>query len=185
MTAVAKKPKRRRARLIYLTVHKVILPETGELIGALIPSTKWDRRTMKERKFHTGIELQGDLRQARNVKFYRLAHALGGFLADHVEGFEGLSQHEALKRLQEQSGIGCEEESFSMDLGPALGTVTGTRKVAESLNFEDMDELRWSELWGGTNGEGGWIGWLRREKFGALHEDLRIEVEMMITKEDQ
>lgn len=183
MTA-KRKAKKRSPRLVWLTVARVAIPETGELVGALIPSTKWDRRTMKERGFHVGIQLRGDLRQARNAKFYRLAHVLGAWLADNVEGFEGLTQHDALKKLQELSGIGCEEEQFEMDMGQ-LGIVQAKRVVAESLNFEDMDEGRWQELWDGGDGEGGWLGWLRREKWGALSQEQVEDVEAIVTKESE
>lgn len=179
-TAAQKKAAKRRRAPIFFTVRRVILPETGEEIGALVPSTKWDRRTMRDRRFSVGTELRGDMRQKRNSKFWRLAHALGGFLADHVDGFEGLGQHDALKRLQELSGIGCEQVTYEI---PNVGQLT--RREAESLNFDDMDEGRFRELWEGTDGEGGWRGWLRREKFGGLDEDLRVMVEMMLTKENE
>lgn len=186
MKATAKpNPKKRARRTIYLEVRWVIDEETGERIGALVPSTYWDRRTMKERRFSIGTLLRGDLARSRNVKFYRKAHVLGAWLADNVEGFEGLSQHDAVKKLQELSGIGCTEESFSMDLGPHLGNVVGTRKVAESLNFEDMDEGRWQELWEGGNGEGGWIGWLRREKWGLLSSDQVEDVEALLLRKEE
>jgi len=184
MKAAAKKPgkKAKPRRLIYLTVHKVVIPETGELIGALIPSTKWDSRAMREGKFVNGSEWRGELKCKRNVKFWRLAHVLGYWLADNVEGFEGKPAHEALKSLQEQSGIGCVEEAFTIDMGD-LGKYSGVRKVAESLNFEDMDESRFSELWDGGTGEGGWLGWLRREKWGLLSAEQIEDVEMILSKD--
>lgn len=159
-------------RTIYFRVEKLMRPETGEEVGALVPLTQWDQRAMRERKMHVGIELRANLKQRRNVKWWRLAHILGAFLADHVEGFEGLSMHDAIKKLQELSGIGCIEETF--DLGN-LGVIK--RSVAESLNFEDMDEGRWAELWSG------WVEWLRREKWGALDASKVEEVEQMILGE--
>lgn len=171
--------KRRRAsRPIYFVVERVILPDTGEEIGALVPSTKWDRRSMRERKFTVGAELRGELKRSRNPGFFRKAHVLGAWLADNVEGFEGLSQHDAVKRLQTMSGIGCETETWHADL-PGGGTLDMNRVVPESLNFEDMDEGRWNELWTG------WIEWLRREKWGAL-DALQVEdVEAIIEKPEE
>lgn len=63
-----------------------------------------------------------------------------------------------------------------------MGTLT--RREAESLNFDDMDESRFRELWEGPNGEGGWRGWLRRERLGDLDEELRVLVETMLTGEN-
>lgn len=177
--------KRKRAsRPIFLEVMRVVLLETGEEVGALVPLTKWDRRSMRERKFTIGSEWRGEFKRARNLGFYRKAHVLGAWLADNVEGFEGLTQHDALKRLQTLSGIGCVEEDITIDLG-SFGVHKASRKFAESLNFEDMDESRWQELWDGGNGEGGWLGWLRREKWGALSAEQVEDVEALIRKPEE
>lgn len=176
-TALAKAKKKLRERDISVTVMRVILPDTGELVGAMVPSHPVDRRSMRERKFTTGKQLRATLRQDRNSKFYRKAHVLAGWLADNVEDFSGLSQHDALKALQEKSGIGCESVEYDL---PGIGKLTRTE--AESLNFWDMDEGRFSELWDGGTGEGGWIGWLRREVFGGLDASSREEVELIIQK---
>lgn len=178
MTAAKPKGKKRARRSIYFTVQRVVIPETGESVGALVPSTVWDMRAMRERKFTVGSLLRGEVHRSRNVKFYRLAHVLGAWLADNVEGFEGLTQHDALKRLQELSGVGCELVTYEI---PGVGTLQ--RHEAESLNFEDMDEGRWQELWDGGNGEGGWLGWLRREKWGLLSSDQVDDVEALVRKE--
>lgn len=183
MSSSLKKAKAKlRRRPIQLTVMRLMVPETGELVPAFVPSHPIDRRIARERKFHVGMQLRGELKQSRNPGFYRLAHVLGAFLADHFEEFEGLNAHDALKRLQELSGVGVEEEEFTIDLG-SLGTHRGKRTVAESLNFDDMDEGRFRELWDGGTGDGGWIGWLRREKFGGLDAASREEVELLIQGE--
>jgi len=183
MSSSLKKAKAKlRRRPVQLVVMQLVVPETGELVGALVPAHPIDRRILKERRFGIGKQLRADLKQSRNPKFWRLAHVLGAFLVDHVEGFEGLGPHDALKRLQELSGVGVEEEEFSIDLG-SLGVHRGTRMVAESLNFDDVDEGRFQVLWAGADGHGGWIGWLRREKFGGLDAMSREEVELLIQGE--
>lgn len=111
--------------------------------------------------------------------FYRKAHVLSGWLADNVEAFSGLSQHDALKKLQELSGIGVESVEYDL---PGIGKLTRTE--AESLNFADMDEGRFNELWSGADGHGGWIGWLRREVFGGLDAASREEVELIIKRRE-
>lgn len=176
--AAAQTAAKKRRRHFYMTVKRLIDPDTGALVGAFVPLNPVDLRTMRERKFATGKEYKIVATQSRNPKFYRLAHALGGFLADHVAGFEGLGQHDAIKRLQELSGIGCESVKYDL---PGIGTIE--RKEAESLDFERMDETRFRELWCGANYEAGWVGWLRLEKFPALPMGLRLDVEEMISKE--
>lgn len=177
MTTALHKAKRKLAsRSIYFTVQRVIL-ETGEQVGALVPMHAIDIRSMRERRYTVGTELRAELKASRNVKFFRKAHVLGAWLADNVQQFEGLSQHDAFKRVQELSGIGCETVEYDI---PGVGKLTRTE--AESLNFEDMDEGRWIELWQGTDGHGGWIGWLRREVFGGLNEVSKEAVERIIER---
>lgn len=177
-TALAKAKTKLRQRDVYFTVMRLVNPETGEEIGALVPDHPVDRRSMRERNFTVGKQLRATLRQSRNPGFYRKAHVLSGWLAENVEAFQGLSQHDALKKLQELSGIGVESQDFEIkELG-----FKGTRTVAESLNFEGMDEGRWNELWSGADGHGGWIGWLRREVLGGLDAASREAVELIIER---
>ncbi len=180
MTALTKAQKQRnklRTRDIRMTVMRVVLPDTGEMIGALVPDHPIDRRSMKERKLNVGRMVRCTIREDRNPMFWRKAHVLGGWLADNVESFAGLDMHQALKKLQERSGIGCESVDYDL---PGIGKLTRTE--AQSLNFSDMDEGEFSALWDGGNGEGGWIGWLRREVFGDLSEESRLDVEAIIQK---
>ena len=176
-TPFAKAKAKLRSRDIRMTVMRVMIPETGEVIGALVPDHPIDRRIMRERKFTVGKQLRASLRQDRNPMFYRKAHVLAAWLADHIEEFSGLATHDALKKLQERSGIGCEEVTYDI-----IGLGKIMRTEAESLNFFDMEEGRFVELWDAGNGEGGWIGWLRREVFGGLDAASREEVELLIQK---
>lgn len=169
---MAEKRKPAKRQQIRFTVRKLVDPDSGELIKALVPAYSVDRRAMNERKYSVGTELKADVRRSRNSQFYRLAHVLGGWLADNVDGFDGLTQHDAVKRLQELSEIGCEREAFDV---PGFGR--GYRWVAESLNFDDMDEGRWIELFNG------WVEWLRREKWGDLSAEALEEVERLLERE--
>lgn len=180
MTTATQKAKRKlRDRDVRVTVARMIDPETREMVGCLRPTHPIDSRSMRERRFTVGKELRATLRQDRNPMFYRKAHVLSGWLADNVEAFSGLSQHDALKKLQELSGIGVESVEYDL---PGIGKLTRTE--AESLNFADMDEGRFNELWSGADGHGGWIGWLRREVFGGLDAASREEVELIIQRRE-
>jgi hypothetical protein len=179
-TALQKAKAKLRSRDVGLIVMNVMIPDTGEIVGALVPAHPVDRRSMRERKFRRGKQLRATLREDRNPDFWRKAHVLSGWLADNVEEFSGLGVHDALKKLQELSGIGCETVEYDI---PGVGKLTRTE--AESLNFQDVDEGRFNELWDGGNGDGGWIGWLRREVFGGLDEKSREEVELIIQKPEQ
>lgn len=174
--------KRARAKLlrrpIGVTVMRAVLcdkegqPLTGEVVGVLAPNHPIDYRSLRERKFSVGTQLRCEVQRDRNPKFWGKAHILGGWLADNVDAFHGLGMHDALKHLQIESGIGCTVESFEFDYEGE--TLTGRRKVADSLNFTDMDEGRFSELWDE------WIEWLRRNAWPTLTPVARQEVEDLI-----
>jgi len=136
-TARAKKP----ARPIYLTVQQLVRPDTGELIGALVPSTQWDQRAMRERKLKVGTQVRGRLEKPRNVKLHRLGHALCKFVAERVPGFEDEDGHKALKRLQRECGAYC--EAYEIDLGP-LGKVQASQ--ARSVAFDEMENDEFADL---------------------------------------
>lgn len=135
-----KRNKDRRA--LYLRVHRVVLPETGELVGALVPESIISQREMRERALKTGDVIRCELRKKRNPRYWRLVHALGGLLADQAEGYEGLTQHKALKKLQADAGVECDSEVFEI---PNLGTVT--RSVPRSLSFDELDEQAFDAAW--------------------------------------
>lgn len=136
MTVARAKPAKRP---MWVKVRKLVDPETGELIGALVPAHHSDASEMRARKMHTGDVLRIDPKKRRNPKFFRLAHALARHVAENVDGFEtevaAEDWHKALKRLQRESGIGCEEQQIEI---PGVGTLVA--KVAQSLSFDSMDE---------------------------------------------
>lgn len=134
------KPRPRKP--VYFCVRRVIDAETGEQIGALVPLTKWDARAMRDRKMHVNVELRAELKQRRNVKFHRLSHALGALMADQHEAFAGIGAHDALKRLQAESGAACETVQY--DLPGGLGKLT--RQEPRSLAFDELDEGEFQEV---------------------------------------
>lgn len=144
--AAQTKSKLRPRRPIYLRVRKVIDAETGEHMGALVPLTKWDARAMRDRKMHVNVELRAELKQRRNVRFHRLSHALGAMLVEQVEDFAELSAHDALKRLQRECGVCCDEMAMTIDLGAGIGKVNVPVKVPRSIAFDECDESEFSEL---------------------------------------
>lgn len=137
----ATKKASRPRKPIYMEVRRLMVPETGELVGALVPRYACDRRAMRDRKFHVGKELRAELKQARNPGFHRLAHAIGTLVVEQVPEFEHCDAHEAVKRLQRETGICC--ETMEIDLGP-LGKVPVM--VPQSLAFDEMAEEDFQRL---------------------------------------
>lgn len=145
MTTAAAKVKAKRARRpIYATIARVAVLDTGEERLAILASHPIDRRLMKERGYRNGDEVRLEIKKPRNPKFHRLLHAIGGLMVDNVESFRDLDSHEAIKRLQRESGICC--EPMEIDLG-ALGKVSVN--VPQSIAFDEMDQADFEHLFKG------------------------------------
>lgn len=191
-TEAAKKIKAKRARRpIYLLVRKLVDPDTGEVVGALVPAHDVDARLLRERKFHVGREVRGELKQPRAEWQHRLIHKIGQLVVDNVEGWEQLDCHDAIKRLQLDANVCC--ETVEMDASPVIAAVldacetllgSGARKVlagvlpvistipvkrAESLAFDEMEQARFQELFDGIT------EYIGRHHAHVLLDDIRAE----------
>lgn len=171
-TAAQKKAAKRARRPIYVTPMKLVDPSTGEEIGAFVPSHPIDQQLARERKFAVGHEYRAEIKQARNAKFHRLAHVIGALLVEHVDGFEGLDAHDAIKRVQRESGVCCEEVEFDV---PGFGKFIG--KQAESIAFDEMDPERFETFF---NGITDYIGTTYAPD---LMDDVRAEYHLMVAGE--
>lgn len=144
-TEAAKKIRAKRARRpIYLTCMRLVDPATGVEYGAFVPSHPIDQRLAKERGYRVGHEYRAEIKQARAAWQHRLIHKIGQLMVDNVEGWEQLKSHDAVKRLQRESGICCEE--LEVDI-PSVGRLMV--KQAESLAFDDMEQDRFEQLFDG------------------------------------
>lgn len=169
-TATGRKIKAKRARRpIYLVVRKLVDPDTGELIGALVPANGIDQRLLRERKFHVNREVRAELKQSRNIAFHKLVHALGHLLVDNVEQFRHLNAHDAIKRLQQESGVCC--EPMEIDLG-TLGRVAVS--VPRSIAFDEMDESEFGEFFKGI------CDYIDQYYQSAMTEEVRAEYLLMV-----
>lgn len=174
------KPKK-SYRPIHVEVRKLMDPATGEVVGALVPYDDVAARSMRERGFVIGSMWKGEFKQPRDIRLWRRAHMLGGWLADNHEMFMGLGQHEALKRLQSKSGIGVDTVRYKV---PGMFTIV--RHEPLSLAFDKMDEGQFREYWDGgqeMQGQGGWIGWMRNRLYRGMNAPTVAEIEYMVTGE--
>ena len=96
---------------------------------------------LRERNYQLGDLVFMEIRKPRNPRFHNLAHQLGALCADNLEAFEGLDAHAVLKRLQIESGVGCDEYAIR---APGLGMLM--HRVPRSLSFESMDEGEFREV---------------------------------------
>lgn len=121
--------------------HRVMLRVVK---GALQPADSFSAQELRRRGYHIGDIVAGEIKKPRNPGFHRLAHALGGVVADNIDAFSGMDAHAVLKRLQIEANIGCDEIALNF---PGVGPCT--YRVPQSLSYESMDEGQFREVIGG------------------------------------
>ena len=71
----------------------------------------------------------------RSPQFHRAVHKLCSFLCEHLEAFKGMDAHSALKRLQLESRLYCDETQITIK---DFGVVR--HLIPQSISFDNMDE---------------------------------------------
>jgi hypothetical protein len=171
-TAAAKKIRAKRAsRPIYALIERVVVLGTGEERLALLAEHPVDRELMKQRGYRRGQEVRLEIKAPRDAWRHRLLHKIGQLMTDNVEGWQELDTHEAVKRLQREAGVCCDEidmdatavvaavlaasdaafgpgaSKLLREVLPKIETIPVT--VARSLAFDSMDEDEFRRLFEG------------------------------------
>jgi hypothetical protein len=129
-------------RAVIGLVRKVIDPDTGEEIKAIVGYTPMDKRLMQEMQLRVGDIVVMDIFKERNRRFWGLWHKLAEFVADNTEEYNGLRQHDMLKQLQLDARVHCELRDFTLEDGSTLRAWQ-----PKSLNFFDTDETEAQAIW--------------------------------------
>lgn len=103
--------------------------------GALVPADPYARGQLRARNLQTGQIVQAEIFKLRSKGFNRMAHRIGSLVAANIDAFQGMDAHKALKRLQIESGVACDEIGISV---PGFGMCI--QKIPRSFGFESMDE---------------------------------------------
>lgn len=146
---------------IYLRVDK----------GCLVPADSYAASKLRERNYRVGDLLAAELVKPRNPKFNRLVHRIGQLVVANIDAFAGMDAHAAVKRLQWEGNIQCEEVGVSMrsawsQIAAAILSINGmeviksaldvvgamlpekavvTMRQPRSLSFESLDETEYKE----------------------------------------
>lgn len=102
--------------------------------GALVPADPYQATKLRERGYRMNDLLAADLVKPRNPKFNNLVHRLGQLVVANIDAFAGMDAHKAIKRLQIEGKVACDEIGIQTDFGQMLYI------VPRSLSFESMDE---------------------------------------------
>ena len=112
--------------------------------GSLIPADSLAAAKLRNRAYAIGDVVFAEIKKPRNPKVHRLAHALGQILVENIEAFAELDGHRVLKRLQIESGIGCDEMAIHV---PGVGQCL--HRTPQSLSFESLDEAQFRQIFSG------------------------------------
>lgn len=103
--------------------------------GAIQPADKYAAEKLRARNFKVGDIVAVEVTRPRNPGFHRLAHHIGQLMVDNIDDFALCAAHGALKRMQLEAGIACEEMMIRM---PGIGAVV--HRTAKSLSYESMGQ---------------------------------------------
>ena len=124
------KPKRNKPEGIYLRV----------MHGALVPADNYARMQLSAKGYHTNDVLLATLKKLRSAGFNRLVHRIGQLVVANIEDFAGIDAHKAIKRLQIEGRVACDEIGVMVQ---GYGMVI--QFIPRSLSFESMDEGEYRE----------------------------------------
>lgn len=166
-----RKSKPLKDKPVYFVVRPMVDPSTGEMVGCLVPDSWASQHLLRERKYRTNDLVRATLTLPRNNKFFRLVHQLGTLVRNNIQSFEGLKSHDAIKRLQRESGICC--DIVAIDASPVVSAILAAAESIlgevparmlravlpeikqidvlepQSLAFDSMDESDFRVLWEG------------------------------------
>ena len=103
--------------------------------GCLIPADSYAASILRARGYAMNDLLAAELVKPRNPKFNRLVHRIGQLVVANIDAFAGLDAHKAVKRLQIEGKVACEEIGIHV---PNYGMVI--QLIPRSLGFESLDE---------------------------------------------
>lgn len=108
--------------------------------GVLVPADVFARKQLERKKLQEGSIVKLYVSKLRNPKFNRLVHKLGILVTQNIEAFSGLDAHKAIKRLQIEGRIACDEIGVMV---PGYGMVI--QFIPRSLSFDSMDEAEFHD----------------------------------------
>lgn len=108
--------------------------------GCLVPADGYASAKLRARNYKIGDLLAAELVKPRNPKFNRLVHRIGQLVVANIDAFSGLDAHKAIKRLQIEGKVFCEEIGVHV---PGYGMLI--QFIPRSLSFESLDEGEYQE----------------------------------------
>jgi hypothetical protein len=163
--------KKRAPEPVALRVALMVDPESGSQRRALVAASASDATRLSAKGNRVGDLIFARITKPRSPGFHRLAHRIGSLAVENISELSHLDAHTALKRLQLESGAGCEtlavemstfwpkivswvSEHIGKPMGDMLALVVSEMKLSattipvmipKSLSYDSMDEMEFRE----------------------------------------
>ena len=108
--------------------------------GGLAPNDGYVARRMVERGYKPGQVVMVEITKTRLPWYNRYAHKIGQLCVRNLEGFQNYDAHEALKRLQWESGAHCQEIGAMV---PGVGMVP--IRIPQSLAMGECSQEQYEK----------------------------------------
>jgi hypothetical protein len=98
--------------------------------GALVPATEHDSERLRKQDLRIGQTVFAEIDTERHPKDLKRIHRLGQIVCENIDQFAHLDAHQAIKKLQAESGVGCDFMQVS---------VTSLRKIVSMKDIPVID----------------------------------------------
>jgi len=141
--------------------------------GGFVPANEQTRQALRRARLKEGNLVLANIELPRKPGFYRLAHKFARACRENIDNYESLTEHEVLKQLQLETGLGCRcisvpasyvwaqaasaitdiiGEEALQTLNQVEGLLKGRMvsvKTPKSLNFGSMSENEFRHIFQG------------------------------------
>jgi hypothetical protein len=115
--------------------------------GGFAPANRYTAQVLNDRGYAPGDIVKAVISKINNPKFHRLIHHIGQLCVENIEAFALLDAHKALKRLQVEGNIACDEIGIPVEIALCLlkesidrGDKLVMMRIPRSLSFDTMDD---------------------------------------------
>lgn len=109
--------------------------------GKFAPADDFAKHICRKRKYRVGDVLMVEIKQPRSYGQWKKAHKLATLLIENIDDFHGWDEHRVLKRLQLETGAGCDDIPLKTECGTVL------YRIPRSFNFAEMLEDEFQEIY--------------------------------------
>jgi hypothetical protein len=121
--------------------------EMRERRGCFVAADPYAAKKIKEKGFRIGDLIAVTMKKLNSIGLNKLLHYIGLLCVQNLDSFSGLDAHTALKRLQIEGNIECDEIGVPVELALKLlrdaverGDKMVMWRIPRSMSFETMDE---------------------------------------------